>query len=143
MLLFELVKKFCDALLVELESAEYLESELCSFPGGSCEITSQMLALYLESEGIENVVYTRNETDVLEVGSVHYWVVVDNIIVDLTAHQFTEFEGDCILPIESPFHAQFKQLATSSPSIASLDRPFSGQGNLLFYNKLMSRLENA
>jgi hypothetical protein len=141
-LLVELIENFCSALEVELNKAEYLAPELISFPSGSCEIISQMLALYLQHQSIKNTVYTKNQTNVLEIGSIHYWVVVNSsIIIDLTAHQFEEFEGDCILPIKSEFHAQFKQLQMFYPDVNSLGRPDEGAENLLFYKRLMSRLK--
>nr|WP_217516154.1 hypothetical protein [Vibrio metschnikovii] len=142
-LLIELVKKFWTAFEEELNSSDYLDSELCSFPNGSCEITSQMLALYLKSSGINNVVYTRNKTNQLEIGSIHYWVVVeDRIIIDLTAHQFKEFEGSAICDVDSEFHRLFKQLRVNSPELESLERP-SSRANTQFFERLMSRLERA
>lgn len=143
-MLEELIEKFCTAFEDELNSSDYLGSELCSFPHGSCEATSQMLALYLQSEGIDNVVYTRNETEHLEVGNIHYWVVVDDqIIIDLTAHQFQEFSGSFICSTDSTFHGKFNQLRASSPDIASLDRPLSCDSNIEFFKRVMSRLECA
>ncbi|EMK3316842.1 hypothetical protein V8043_004313, partial [Vibrio vulnificus] len=142
-LLIKLVKKFFAAFEEELNASDYLDSELCSFPSGSCEITSQMLALYLKSSGVNNVVYTRNKTNQLEIGNIHYWVVVDDrIIIDLTAHQFKEFEGSAICDVDSDFHRLFDQLRVSSPDLQSLDRP-SSSANVQFFERLMSRLERA
>ena len=142
-MLLELVKKFGDAFLLELDDAEFLDSELSSFPCGSCEVTSQMLALYLESQGVDNVVYTRNKTTSLEVGSIHYWVVADNTIIDLTAHQFEEFYGHCFLPLNSKFHAKFTQLSKNFPDINSLSRSYAGHSYLSFYENVIKRIENS
>ncbi|AGQ92291.1 hypothetical protein M634_11135 [Vibrio parahaemolyticus O1:Kuk str. FDA_R31] len=144
LLLIELVQKFCSAFEDELNSSDYLDSELCSFPNGSCEATSQMLALYLQSAGIADVVYTKNETDQLEVGSIHYWVVVENkVIIDLTAHQFDEFKGTHVCSVDSEFHGLFKQLSTSVPNKESLWPPFTCDSNIKFFERLMVRLERA
>lgn len=143
-MLIESVEKFCSAFEDELTSSDYLDSELCSFPNGSCEATSQMLALYLQSVGIADVVYTKNETDQLKVGRIHYWVVVDNkVIIDLTAHQFDEFTGTHVCSVDSEFHNLFKQLSASAPSKESLCRPFTCDSNLKFFERLMVRLERA
>ena len=143
-LLIELVEKFCSAFEDELNSSEYLDSELCSFPNGSCEATSQMLALYLQSGGIADVVYTKNETEQLKVGSIHYWVVVENkVIIDLTAHQFDEFKGTHVCSVDSEFHSLFRQLSTSVPNKESLWRPFACDSNIKFFERLMVRLERA
>jgi hypothetical protein len=140
-MLRELVHKFGVAFLSELEGSQLLGAELSSFPGGSCEITSQMLALYLHSQGISNVVYTRNQTSTLNVGSVHYWVIAENTIIDLTAHQFEEFEGYCFLPLGSEFHGQFEQLSVHQPDINSLYRQFDGQSYEAFYFNVINRIK--
>ena len=142
-MLLELVQKFGTAFLSELEEAQYLGAELNSFPGGSCEITSQMLALYLDSQGISNVVYTRNKTSTLNVGSIHYWVIAENTIIDLTAHQFEEFKGHCFLPLDSEFHGRFEQLSEHTPDINSLYRQYDGQSYENFYLNVINRIRNA
>lgn len=141
-MLLELVHKFGNAFLSELEEAHNLGAELNSFPGGSCEITSQMLALYLDSQGINNVVYTRNRASTLKVGSIHYWVIAENTIIDLTAHQFEEFEGACFLPLDSEFHGRFEQLSEHKPDMNSLYRQFDGQSYENFYFNVISRIRS-
>ncbi|MGR3979795.1 hypothetical protein [Pseudoalteromonas sp. 1181_04] len=141
-MLLELVHRFGAAFLLELEDAQFLGAELSSFPDGSCEVTSQMLALYLDFQGVSNVVYTRNQTNSLKVGSVHYWVIADNTIIDLTAHQFEEFKGDCFLPLNSEFHGKFEQLSVSKPDISSLYRPFNGESYETFYLNVTKRIQN-
>jgi hypothetical protein len=141
----ELVERFCVALIDELNEAEYLNPELSSFPHGSCEAISQMVALYLDSEGVEDVVFTRNKSTISGRNSVHYWVLVDSqVIIDLTAEQFDEFKGSCIrLVTDSPFHSQFEQLSFSRPNMESLVRPGIGADNVVFYKRLLSRLGGA
>lgn len=138
----KLVERFCVALIDELNEAEYLNPELSSFPHGSCEAISQMVALYLDSEGVEDVVFTRNRATISGRNSVHYWVLVGSqIIIDLTAEQFDEFKGSCIrLVTDSPFHSQFEQLSFSRPNLDSLVRPGIGADNIVFYKRLLSRL---
>ncbi|MEI4551237.1 hypothetical protein [Pseudoalteromonas spongiae] len=141
-MLLELVHKFGAAFLSELEEAQYLGTELNSFPAGSCEITSQMLALYLYSNGINDVVYTRNQTSTLNAGSIHYWVIAENTIIDLTAHQFEEFKGHCFLPLDSEFHGRFEQLSEHKPDINSLYRQSDGQSYESFYFNVINRIKN-
>ncbi|MEO3684669.1 hypothetical protein ABHN84_20610 [Shewanella vesiculosa] len=141
-MLQELVERFCVALIDELNEAEYLNPELSSFPHGSCEAISQMVALYLDSKGVEEVVFTRNRAIISGRNSVHYWVLVGSeVIIDLTAEQFDEFKGSCIrLVTDSPFHSQFEQLSFSRPNLGSLVRPGIGANNIIFYKRLLSRL---
>jgi len=141
--LLRLIEKFCVALVDELNESEYLNAEISSFPHGSCEAISQMVALYLDGEGVEDVVYTRNQATISGRDRVHYWVLVGSqVIIDLTAEQFDEFEGSCIrLVTESPFHSQFEQLRASRPSLDSLKRPGIGADNIVFYKRLLTRLE--
>jgi len=137
-LIAELVKVFREALILELTEADFIETELSDFPYGSCEATSQMLALYLESEGIKDVVYTRNQFE----SSIHYWVVVNDLIIDLTAHQFSEVDEDFIVASESPFHSKFELLETHSPRRDSLNRMGSLYGYTRCYDSILSRVKN-
>ncbi|MBB1438708.1 hypothetical protein H5202_08435 [Shewanella sp. SG41-4] len=141
----DLVERFCVALIDELNEAEYLNPELSSFPHGSCAAISQMVALYLDAKGVEEVVFTRNRAIISGRNSVHYWVLVGSeVIIDLTAEQFDEFKGSCIrLVTDSPFHSQFEQLSFSRPNLDSLVRPGIGADNIVFYKRLLSRLGSA
>lgn len=134
----ELVKVFRDALILELNEADFIDTELSDFPYGSCEVTSQMLALYLESEGIKDVVYTRNQLE----SSIHYWVVVDDLTVDLTVHQFSEVDEDFIVASESTFHRKFELLETYSPCRDSLERRGSLYGYTRCYDSILTRVKN-
>jgi hypothetical protein len=137
-LIHELVESFRHALIEELNEANFVDAELSSFPYGSCEITSHMLGIFLESKGISKVVITRNGRD----DSIHYWVVIDNkLIVDLTAHQFSEHESDCIVSEDSSFHENYKRIEEYKPNRCFLNRRGSLYGYTNFYDNIVSRLE--
>ncbi|GLR04380.1 hypothetical protein GCM10007906_19680 [Vibrio hyugaensis] len=139
----ELVKKFKDALAMELKEADRVPAELSSFPFGSCEETSKMLALYLSDNDISDVVYTRNNTISEMSGSgVHYWVVVDGTwVIDLTAHQFDECDDDFIVSQSSDFHSNYELESAHIADINDLDG-FGSNDISKFYKKLTIRLKN-
>ncbi|MEZ8778559.1 hypothetical protein AB6D85_13145 [Vibrio splendidus] len=123
----------------ELEQSNSVEAELSNFPYGSCEATSQMLALFLESRGIERVTYTRNEWG----GYIHYWVFVNNeTLIDLTAHQFPDCNNEFIVTERSIFHDKFKCLESFPPNLESLNRFGSRYGYKPCYYSILRRAKN-
>lgn len=137
-MIHELVESFQHALLDELNEADFVDAELSSFPYGSCEITSHMLGIFLESKGISKVVITRNSRD----DSIHYWVVVDNkLIIDLTTHQFSDSESNCIVTEHSSFHGKYNRIEEFKPNHWFLKRCGSLYGYTLFYDNIVKRLE--
>ncbi len=138
-LILELVKVFKRALMEELDQSKSVEAELSHFPYGSCEATSQMLALFLESRGIDEVTYTRNEWG----DYIHYWVVVNNeTLIDLTAHQFPDCNDELIVTERSSFHDQFKCLESFPPNLESLDRFGSRYGYKPCYDSILRRAKD-
>ncbi|PKG64723.1 MULTISPECIES: hypothetical protein [Pseudoalteromonas] len=135
----KLVESFKHALICEINEAKFVDAELSGFPFGSCEVTSQMLALFLESQGVRGVTYTLNQLG----DYFHYWVVVDDkLIIDLTAHQFSSCISDCIITSDSLFHKPYKFKKAHKPSYDLLERQGSLYGYTRFYKSILDRVKN-
>ena len=92
--------------------------ELRSFPGGACEISSIMLGHFLHGvgfKGVELVNASRRYRDyAYETESYsqegHVWLIINSeIIVDITADQFDDFDEPVCVVKKSDFHSKFTE----------------------------------
>lgn len=135
-----LAKKVRDAIEQVISTSAYVDCELCNFPSGSCEVSSVMVGLYLQANGISDVVQTvgkRNNGD-----NNHVWLTVeDRYILDITADQFEDCEYGVIVAESTDFHEKFEVYDTRPVDFSYLVRPGSeGYGN--FYSKVLAELQN-
>lgn len=87
---------------------------VADFPGGCCDDASILLARFLEENGYKsvNLIHGARGGRSKELNS-HDWLLVDDMIVDITADQF-DWKGYINDPVivvkESEFHSTFKQV---------------------------------
>lgn len=91
-----------------------------SFPKDSCEVVSAFLATAIANK------YTGSSVEVAMAYSRprnewHFWVEIDNLVLDVTAHQFSEYEHHLVCPRPSPFEQLFPDVEHLAPNSA-LDR---------------------
>ncbi|EHR6782880.1 TPA: hypothetical protein I7272_24405 [Vibrio parahaemolyticus] len=85
---------------------------VATFPGGCCDDSSRLLAAYLADNGIEGarLIHGSMGGSRSELRS-HDWLLINNLIVDITADQFNskEYENERVICTEnSQFHSSFQ-----------------------------------
>jgi hypothetical protein len=113
--MIELVTKFRSTIMC-LGKSNFNHTSLAvtDFPEGCCDDASILLAEFLEENGYTNInlIHGSNGGTQKELKS-HDWLLVNNIIVDITADQF-DWKGYINEPViiekESLFHATFDQV---------------------------------
>ena len=88
-----------------------------SFPKNSCEVVSAFLAVAAASKYSGSIVvvaraYCRSKNEW------HFWVEVGGFVVDVTAHQFTEYEHPLICAVPSPLEMRFPDVERLRPEVA-------------------------
>lgn len=102
-----------------------LDSRLVhSYPKNCCELISVHLGLALETvnpgSNVEVVrAYNHNAN------KWHYWVEMDGVVFDLTAHQFDEYRQPLVCAKPSPFESRFPDIERISSSDAERAGPFT------------------
>lgn len=91
------------------EVSKSMYHPLGKFPDGWCDDCSRVLGILLSDQGIENllrVVGSRGEHG----GTSHIWLKSGDLIIDITADQFTgEISSPVILTTDSPWHQGWTQ----------------------------------
>ncbi|USD30057.1 hypothetical protein J8Z24_08305 [Pseudoalteromonas sp. SCSIO 43201] len=138
-----IAREFRYAINEAISESGYVGGELDTFPIASCEVTSQMLGLYLLELGYENVIATFNQRpkrEPSEIGSdSHVWLVVNgSVIVDITADQYDDCINEVVVSENSKFHQTFTYYSNRE---LDLSRPGSS-GYSEFYEQVKQRLQN-
>lgn len=108
-----------------IDELPYVDVELQNFPSGSCEVSSVILGLYLQSEYGLDVVQSVGKRPVSNDyrENNHVWLTVnDSLIIDITADQFEEFQEPVFVGSESVFHSTFEVYETRSIDFSYLTR---------------------
>ena len=129
----------------QLIKTEYLKPELTHFPESSCEVSTQILGLYLKIKGVENVVACRGKrTNPNKSGEqTHVWLIVnDNIIMDITSDQFSDSSSKVFVGENSKFHSTFLSVEQRKISEEALARR-AGMGYEEFFQAVIKNLEAA
>lgn len=106
-----------------------------SFPNGCCLSASLLLGNFLKDVGYRNIyLMSGNEGE-------HYWLEVDNIIVDITCDQFPNIEQRVIIieSNKSEFHLKYNTIKENLRKI-SKDHHFTNILRIL-KSKLIVNLE--
>lgn len=127
----------------QLTKVKDIGPELINFPHSSCEVSTQILGLYLKLKGLENVVACRaKRTSPNRPGEqIHTWLLVnDHIIIDITSDQFSDSESKVIVCKASKFHSTFLSFEPRKISLEELTRP-AGISYKDFYQAVVTSLE--
>ncbi|MCC5467640.1 hypothetical protein [Pelosinus baikalensis] len=76
---------------------------LQAFPIGSCGDASLLLGKYFQQNGIAEAFYICGWRDTQS----HAWLLVDKLIIDVTADQFPEITESVIITEDQSWHQQF------------------------------------
>jgi hypothetical protein len=90
---------------------------LRSFPTNSCEAASAVLGLVLRRKYAAATVHVVRGHDVVR-GGWHFWVEVDDHVVDITAHQFERYDGPLVMVSPSPLESEFAEVDRLRPTDA-------------------------
>jgi len=88
---------------------EYLRDRTKSFPKNSCDHASALLGRYLQEQGYSPVQYAFNGSRGPSGPNreIHAWLEIDNIILDITASQFTD-QPEAVMATRDPsWHSTF------------------------------------
>ena len=114
--LYALSVEFREAILKS--NKNMLPVTLHNFPNGACGDASLLLGDYLYSIGYSQVAYVsgwRNNQS-------HAWIEIDDVIIDITADQFSEKKDAVIVTTDKSWHNQFIEEARESARINSHDK---------------------
>ena len=105
-------RKAVEIAIINNEKGDYFER----FPYGQCGTTSDMLAQYYIDNGFKHVMYVNGifNSGSINQGIAHTWLLIDDVIVDITGDQFKEkeyppikFDKTVYVGKETDFHKQF------------------------------------
>ncbi len=134
-----IAKNVRNAIESVISTSEYVDCELRNFPSGSCEVSSVITGLYIQENGISDVVQTVGKR---ENGSNHVWLTVGGrYILDITADQFEDCDHGVIVEEATDFHKSFEIYETRPVDFSYLIRPGS-EGYGRFYSKILAELKN-
>ncbi len=98
-----------------------------SFPKNCCERSAALLTVALANKYCEaKVLYVKGRNP--RSGKMHFWVEVESIVLDVTAHQFDGFDGPLICPSPSPLEATFAREAEVRNPEAETDLAANSNG---------------
>jgi hypothetical protein len=110
------------------------------FPKNSCESASSILAAALATRYPESKVQLvhglspKNDN--------HYWVEVDDRVLDATADQFPTCPAPFVCPIPSPLAMEYSDITREIPSVALSNRVAFLQRSIEELNALVARLRS-
>ncbi len=91
----ELAERFREAIL-NCDRNE-LPLSLADFPSGSCADASILLGTYFKDHGIDGFVLIKGRRDEDSLLETHYWLEKGNTLVDITADQFEDVNGQIVI----------------------------------------------
>lgn len=97
-----LIRNLAESVLrcLENELSGFINSCHERFPHGCCDIASGLLYRALCNEGYEDIFIIRGAN---KDNLYHVWVEVDELVIDLTSHQFELFDKPMILIRKNEF----------------------------------------
>lgn len=123
----ELIKQLSTDVAIAQErfcrDASYLTLPFIhSYPKNSCEIASTLFALALQHKYPMALIEVVEGYNSLK-SQWHFWIEIDTVVVDITAHQFHDFETPLICMSPSPFVPEFPKSSCVSPKMAAARFP--------------------
>lgn len=112
-----------------------------SFPQNACERSAALLCVALRTKYPESKVYYvkgRNQKN----SAMHFWVEVDRLVIDPTAHQFPEHSGPLLCTKPSPLEKTFIRESEITHPEDETDLPYNSNGKWhTVLNALLARIE--
>ena len=101
-----------------------------SYPENCCELVSIHLGLTLQAANSESEVeivraYNRDNDEW------HYWVEMNNLVFDLTAHQFEGYKKPLVCAEPSPFEIRFPDMERISIGEAEIKAQFGVNSKIM------------
>lgn len=81
---------------------------LDAFPAGSCGVASLLLGSYLHDEGFGRFAYVIGEHQDASGWHSHVWMQQGDVVVDITADQFSDKDERVIVTRDSAWHASLR-----------------------------------
>jgi hypothetical protein len=126
---------------IELIPPEARPIGMQSFPNGACSDTALLFGAFLADRAVPGFKYICGERGSMtdNTWTSHAWLQRDDLVIDLTADQFSDAPASVIASNPSPWHLQFD----TEPGQESDFRKWSGNGADLLhpmYAKVLSVL---
>src|SRR2546430_1217861 len=106
---------------------------LRDFPHGCCSDVSDLLATYLHDIGLGDFDLISAERETASDSTVpfqtHAWLGQGNLIIDITADQFSENEESVIVHTSSTWHDTFRVSSSRSAGLQGIDGPIKRELN--------------
>lgn len=100
---------------------------LYSYPYSCCDIISTHLSFILKYKYDVRIAKAYNKNN----DEWHYWLEMEGLVLDLTAHQFPQYNAPLICLIPSPLERQFKDVERVLPCDAEAKANFPINHQLL------------
>ncbi len=100
---------------------------LHSYPCGCCEFISTHLGLVLDSRFDVQIARAYDRQG----NNWHFWVELEGLVLDLTAHQFEQYDAPLICLIPSPMEGYFPDVERILPRNAETAAEFSMSPKLM------------
>ncbi|CAD5374414.1 hypothetical protein RA210_U580002 [Rubrivivax sp. A210] len=114
-----------DFLLTSLDAREM--PCMHSFPDGACERSAALLAVALARKySRAQVVYIKGRNE--DTNELHFWVEVNDTVLDPTAHQFPYFSAPLLCERPSPLEEIFHRDEIHLQPEVSTDLPYNSNG---------------
>jgi hypothetical protein len=113
----ELATRFREA--IESSDKKKLPIAFQNFPRGSCGDASLLLARLLERNGFDWFDYVLATRE----GKSHAWLQREDLIVDITADQFSDFNEKVVVTNDSQWHATFVVESKQRADFDKYDEP--------------------
>lgn len=88
-----------------------------SFPKSSCELVSAFLAVAIKDKYNDSLIrvvkaycWANNQW--------HFWIEVADLVLDATAHQFTDYKHPLVCPRPSPLEVRYPDIERLTPKAA-------------------------
>lgn len=88
-----------------------------SFPWNSCELVSAFLASAITAKYPDFNICVARAYSPLQ-NEWHFWIELNNVVLDPTAHQFPGFHGPLVCARPSPLESRFTDVERVSPEAA-------------------------
>jgi hypothetical protein len=108
------------------------------FPVNGCESASSILAAALATRYPESKVHLVHGLS--PKNNHHYWVEVDDQVIDATANQFPTYPAPFVCPAPSPLATEYSDIDREIPSVALSNRVRFFRRSIVELNELVERL---
>lgn len=106
---------------IEQTPRDSLPITLQKFPAGACGDATLLLGHYLKSQGLGDFEYVQGQRGEAEDRHSHAWLRQEDILIDITADQFSEIDAPVIVTNDTAWHDSFETEVPHQADFAIFD----------------------